>query len=81
MVPPELFLLVSSRDLALMLSGTPTIDVDEWMEHTKYHGAFKRRGAAPRRRLFHRSESGGVAVSRRVAPGRLDVAAAMPSPD
>ena len=43
-----------------MLSGTPTIDVDEWMEHTKYHGAFKRRGAAPRRRLFYRSESGGV---------------------
>ena len=30
-IPEELFLLVSSRDLGLMLSGTPTIDVDEWV--------------------------------------------------
>mmetsp|Transcript_7857 Transcript_7857/g.23373 ORF Transcript_7857/g.23373 Transcript_7857/m.23373 type:complete len:1494 (+) Transcript_7857:164-4645(+) len=44
-IPQELFLLVSSRDVALMLSGTPTIDVDEWAAATHYRGAFARAGA------------------------------------
>mmetsp|Transcript_21923 Transcript_21923/g.65705 ORF Transcript_21923/g.65705 Transcript_21923/m.65705 type:complete len:1135 (-) Transcript_21923:106-3510(-) len=44
-IPAELFLLVSSRDLALMLSGTPTIDVDEWVAHTQYRGGFQEKGA------------------------------------
>ena len=40
-IPEELFLLVSSRDLGLMLSGTPTIDVDEWVRFSHYRGAFQ----------------------------------------
>jgi len=47
-IPPELFLLVSSRDLALMLSGTPKIDVDEWASHTRYRGDFTDEGASHR---------------------------------
>ena len=28
-----------------MLSGTPTIDVDEWVAHTQYRGGFQEKGA------------------------------------
>ena len=31
----------TGRDLLLMLSGTPTIDVDEWVRFSQYRGAFQ----------------------------------------
>ena len=45
-VPPEAFLLVSARELELLLCGTPDLDVRAWRAHTVYKGAFAAAGDA-----------------------------------
>ena len=37
-IPAARLLLVSSRDVAVMLSGKPAIDVKEWAAHTRVQG-------------------------------------------
>lgn len=40
-VPEPVLTVFDSNELELILCGLPTIDMDDWEEHTKYAGAFK----------------------------------------
>jgi len=45
-VVPYWFLSVfDAAELELLLCGLPDVDVDDWAAHTRYHGAYARRGA------------------------------------
>ncbi|KAJ1458300.1 hypothetical protein M885DRAFT_513415 [Pelagophyceae sp. CCMP2097] len=46
-VPPACMLLVTARELELVLCGTPALDVSDWKEHTLLRGDFENKPAHP----------------------------------
>lgn len=44
-IPHDLLSVFDAHELDLLVCGSPTIDVQDWADHTEYAGEYRRRGA------------------------------------